>query len=657
MTTRPLPPAITIVIPSWNRSDVLPRAIRSVLSQTIDDFELIVVDDGSTDHTSALSAEFDDDRLSWVEQPHAGVSVARNTGAAEAAGTFLTFLDSDDEADPAWLETMLSALRGTTAQVAICGATRVAPDGRTDDFSPSPGKLSPDEMSGRFLAGCMAIRTALFHEAGGFDPQIRFGENTELALRLYSRYPDLQVTAIPRALVRIHLRDGPPDRTAQEEGAEVVLARYRRSRFKFPVTWASYNAIVGTGNARRGRSWKARHHFWAAVRADPGKREHHVRLLASLVPGMTPRLWPPDRKVPAVLFVVLAPGVGGSVRSLATVLAHNSGVRRVVARPEGTSTAEFLTARRLVDDEVDLSAHRAHRVWTRALGVLVLVRWSWKLRGQLSAIHANGLAELNLAVLPALVARCRVVVWVHEWEVSVWTRRLAPLWRVLAPTARFAAVSEHSRQMLLSDKIVSPDRVTVVSNPIDPDDVAAGNEPDHHSRVRVAYVGTPALYKGFHLLPAIVRAAEGSDIDWWAFAGPDRMMPETFAELRDLGVSLPGKVQDVRRIYGTSDIVVVPSLHESFGRVAAEAMANGIPVVASNLPPLRDLLGDDEAGLLAPAGDVAAFAAAVTRLALDPALRTTLGMEGLARSRRFDPARVTNQLMDLYGLGQPRTRR
>ncbi|MBA2336404.1 MAG: glycosyltransferase family 4 protein, partial [Acidimicrobiia bacterium] len=99
------------------------------------------------------------------------------------------------------------------------------------------------------------------------------------------------------------------------------------------------------------------------------------------------------------------------------------------------------------------------------------------------------------------------------------------------------------------------------------------------------------------------------------------------------------------------DIVWVPSRSESFCRVAAEAMMNGIAVVASDIPPLRQLLGDDEAGLLYSTEDPAAAAAALRRLVADPDLRRRLGEAGRVRADAYSPQIVTTRLLELYGIG------
>ena len=105
---------------------------------------------------------------------------------------------------------------------------------------------------------------------------------------------------------------------------------------------------------------------------------------------------------------------------------------------------------------------------------------------------------------------------------------------------------------------------------------------------------------------------------------------------------------DVRGIYAETDIVLCPSRAESFNRVAVEAMLNGIPVVASDLPAHRALLGDEEAGLLVPVEDAAAGSAAVARLVDDPALRARLGERGRERAQAYLPEVVVPRMVAAY---------
>jgi glycosyltransferase involved in cell wall biosynthesis len=628
---------------------VVGRAIDSVLGQTYGDLELIVVDDGSTDGTSEVLAALVDPRFKQMHITHAGVGAARNAGAQAASGELLTFLDSDDEALPTWLDRIIHGFRDSAADVVICGGLSVDTDGQQESWVPAAGQVDPDWIAPRFLAGSWAVRTELFHRVGGYDERLTFGENTELALRLMGR-SDVAITSVEEPLVRTYRGAGRQySDAARAQAATAVLDLHRHQWRRFPELWASYHTVVGVDWARRGHPWRARYHFASALRANPLDRGRIARLLLSLCPGLTRRIWPGSPARPEVMFVVLAAGVGGSVRSLATVLAHVRGVGRVVARRPGTSTDKLLSERALVDSEVDLPEPSSHRLLDRARIVATLVRVAWQRRENLVAIHANGMAELTLALIPAWLAGCRIVVWVHDWELSPSSRRLAPILRAAHRTIEFAAVSEFAKSMIVSAGLSPAGRVRVVPNPIDPDDVRA--EPSDTAvgpELRIGFVGTPAIYKGFEMLPDLVRATQDMATRWIVFAGPETMMPDVFAELRDLGVELPGKVLDVRAAYGECDVVVVPSRRESFGRVVAEAMTNGIPVVASDLEPIRDLVGDDRAGLLFPPGDVGAAAEAIGRLVMDSSLRQVLGAEGRLRCSRFAPGPIAEQLDDLY---------
>ena len=198
--------------------------------------------------------------------------------------------------------------------------------------------------------------------------------------------------------------------------------------------------------------------------------------------------------------------------------------------------------------------------------------------------------------------------------------------------------------------------VEIVPNPIDPADLLVARAVEDTGQVNVAYLGAPRQYKGFQFLPDVVEAV-GSElpVHWLVFSRPtDDDLAETWARLRELAsggtVSIEGKFTDVREAYARCDIVVCPSLWDSFCRVAAEAMLNGIPVVGSDLEPIRDLLGDDEAGLVFTRGDVAECAKAVTRLVSDPDLRARLGAAGRKRAAAYAPDTVRRQMLALYGV-------
>lgn len=207
-------PAVSVIIPTHNRLDFLCEAVDSVLRQTFRDFELIVVDDGSSDRTS----EEIPDRYPFVRlirQEHAGVSRARNRGAGSAAGEWIAFLDSDD----LWVERKLSlqweGLQRTknhlicyTDEIWYRRGRRVNPGRRHrkhsgDVFLPSLSLciVSPSSV---------LLKRELFEEVGGFDETLPVCEDYDLWLRIAAKEPFL---FLPEPL--IIKRNGHPDQLSQ----------------------------------------------------------------------------------------------------------------------------------------------------------------------------------------------------------------------------------------------------------------------------------------------------------------------------------------------------------------------------------------------------------------------------------------------------------
>jgi phosphatidyl-myo-inositol alpha-mannosyltransferase len=364
---------------------------------------------------------------------------------------------------------------------------------------------------------------------------------------------------------------------------------------------------------------------------------------------------PDGRRV--VVFVALAAGLGGSTRSLATILQHiGTDVMRVLAAPEAGPFPTFLAERSLVDEHVPIPKGGPARRRLRPRAAYLIAKSVWGHRGRVIAIHANGPEELNVAAPAALLAGVPLVVWCHAREASTWMRRLAPVWRLALPRIRWAAVSPTARNVLVQSRMASRTRVEILPNPIDPSDVVARHQENSGETV-VAYLGSDAHYKGFQLLPDVVDRMKRDQIQWRLYTDQrsvdNEQAWERLRSMSDASVFFVGKVGDVRDAYAACDIVFCPSLQESFCRVAAEAMLNGIPVVGSDLEPLRDLLGEEEAGLLFPVGDAASAATAIRRLASDAALRTRLGANGRTRAESFGPERIAARFRALYGLDTP----
>jgi glycosyltransferase involved in cell wall biosynthesis len=352
-----------------------------------------------------------------------------------------------------------------------------------------------------------------------------------------------------------------------------------------------------------------------------------------------------------VLFVSYPQEFGGSVRSLETLLGNlEVGVQRVVAAPEGGRVVSALRESSRLDELLvspRLSTHRRSAAAVRC--VARITRWSLRNRRRLLAVHANGLAEMTVAAPAAMLTRRPLIVWVHNAEVtSQRSRRAIPVTDRLA-NVRWVAVSRAGREALVQSG-ARPERVTVVPNPIDPATVLANRTGSPF--VTIGYLGDDTTRKGFDLLPGIWRRLATRDSRLVLFttrrAELEPEAEQAWKELEEIpGVEVAGRQHDVRLAYARCDIVLIPSRAEALPRVAAEAMLNGIPVAASDLPGLREL-GGRQAGILFPVDDVDGAHVALRRLLDDEALRSRLGEAGRRQAATYAPDQVAQRFCRLY---------
>jgi glycosyltransferase involved in cell wall biosynthesis len=211
-------PVVSVIIPTFNRASLLPRAIESVLSQTFANFELLIVDDRSEDETHQTVARFTDERIRFFQHDvNGGNAAARNTGIQAARGGLITFLDSDDEFLPEFLSTMVAALEGTPASVGFGWAGRYlvrSSNHGSDRFLEPDEKIPAKEdryvsFLKRFRGGTnrgLMVKRECFNEVGFFDERLRAAVDTEFVLRLVRRY---EYREVDRPLVCFHEHNQP----------------------------------------------------------------------------------------------------------------------------------------------------------------------------------------------------------------------------------------------------------------------------------------------------------------------------------------------------------------------------------------------------------------------------------------------------------------
>lgn len=207
---------VSIVIPTYNRAHCLGRAVRSVLAQDFDDWELIVVNDGSTDSTKDLLWRLQGivgDRLIHIETANGGVSKARNEGVARAGGEWIAFLDSDDVWLPQKIGFQLQVAEAEQAAMVFTdyfeftdrnGIIRTSHEFPNDMCS---GVIYPQLLEVRcnvITCPSVLLRRSVFEEIGGFDESMKICEDIDLWRRAARAR---NVAAIRLALTGVHIRD------------------------------------------------------------------------------------------------------------------------------------------------------------------------------------------------------------------------------------------------------------------------------------------------------------------------------------------------------------------------------------------------------------------------------------------------------------------
>lgn len=314
-------PAVSVVIPTWNRAELVCKAVDSVLSQSFSDFELLVIDDGSTDDTGSRLARYGA-RLRYLPQANAGVSSARNLGIANSRGKWIAFLDSDDTWDPRKLQMQMDAVDGQGRRFRLCFTDcRVSRGAGVSDtlfvragFGSGTGEMvrigdPVAQVTSRdltvhtssMLADGEWLRT---HEA--FDPRLEICEDTDLLLRMAL---DGEFCAIDLPLVNIGTDDGATSSrlshkfdTRHDEGfaSRARLHLKWRDELNLPGHWAKWNieqmrhihADWVVARMRHGEFARASRAFNALAHAE-GSRYLALRVVAQRSRMSLLRRWRP----------------------------------------------------------------------------------------------------------------------------------------------------------------------------------------------------------------------------------------------------------------------------------------------------------------------------------------------------------------------------
>lgn len=309
-------PPVSVVIPAYNRAGSIRLAVESVLRQSFGDFELLVVDDGSTDGTQDAVRAIPDPRLRLIETPrNMGASAARNLGIEEARGAWIAFQDSDDEWLPLKLERQMARLSAPGADyvAAYCGMMILgepfgppdAPAGRLRArYFPDPeetaveGDILPALLRTSLISTqTLVARRDRLREIGGFDPCLRALIDWDCVLRLAPLGPIAFVDE-PLVLQRFSPDSITRDRLRKLDSQIRVLEKHAELFACHPALLARWHYIIAGGHRLAGDLAAARAALARARALDPKNPRYWARGLHLVALALAPRRRVPGRRPP-----------------------------------------------------------------------------------------------------------------------------------------------------------------------------------------------------------------------------------------------------------------------------------------------------------------------------------------------------------------------
>jgi len=226
---------VSIVIPTFNRGEYLPRAIDSALDQTFADIEILVVDDGSTDNTTEIVNNYDDDRVQYLRhETNMGANAARNTGIKTSNGQYVSLLDSDDELHPEYLEKSIPRLENCDSDVSVGVFTsfRILTDkGIENTVNARSGRITSLKMFKNGPVGtfsCVTFKSSIFDKIGLLDESLVSCQDLDFYIRVLRDY---EMIGVDQVLVDYHSHSDnlSNDTERRLKGQKVVLEKHKNT--------------------------------------------------------------------------------------------------------------------------------------------------------------------------------------------------------------------------------------------------------------------------------------------------------------------------------------------------------------------------------------------------------------------------------------------
>ncbi len=271
-------PKVSVIIPTHNRSHLISRSIQSVLNQTYQDFEIIIVDDGSTDNTEEIIKEFQEQnkRIRYIRhKENKGGAAARNTGIRAAQGEYVAFQDSDDEWLPEKLDKQMKLFENVSREVGVVytGVWRI--ENNKKNYIPfsyitkKEGNIHKELLRGNFVTTQAAIvRKECFKKEEMFDEALPRLQDWELFIRLSKSY---KFKCIDEALVVSYFTSNSisANQDALLKAFKLILEKHFQDLLKRRKILAKFHYTIGDLLCKSGKMKEGKEYLLKAIKLNP----------------------------------------------------------------------------------------------------------------------------------------------------------------------------------------------------------------------------------------------------------------------------------------------------------------------------------------------------------------------------------------------------
>ena len=280
-------PQISIIVPTYNRADFLPKAIQSILNQTYQDWEAIIVDDGSTDKTEEIVKDYNESRIRYIaHKSNLGISTARNTGIKNSKGKYIALLDSDDEWFPEKLSCQMKTFQEEDLKCGVvCTGGYMVKDDKVLGVKAIPADL--DNFYEKFLfenitwTSNALVKKECFKKAGLFDENLESCEDWDMWIRI-AKYYKFIFLEMPLTKYVIHSGQLSEDLLKKINARKRILFKYQDELKNRKFVYSHHYYKIGNLCCLSDKTREGRKYLFKGILVYPFCLKYFLCLLLSL---------------------------------------------------------------------------------------------------------------------------------------------------------------------------------------------------------------------------------------------------------------------------------------------------------------------------------------------------------------------------------------